>query len=879
MDDLLQEFLAETTDYLTQLDQDIVTLEQAPDTAGLIDKIFRIIHTIKGTCGFIGLSRLEAVSHATENVLGKFRDKTLPVTPDAVSVTLEGIDAIREIVDVLKETAAEPAGDDRALIARLNACADGQAADAAPESDETALWGDEEDPSIHVEASESGIQDQNENPDDDEVDTASRNAAAQPSVDTANSPTSPNPSSASQSIQTIRVNLDLLDDLMTIVSELVLTRNQLLQIARTEGESPFDMGLQKLNLNVSELQEGIMKTRMQPIGAAWEKFPRVVRDLSKELGKQVKLDMSGQETELDRQVLELIRDPLTHMVRNAIDHGIEDPKTRKKSGKPEAGTLALSAYHEGGHIIIDISDDGKGLDCKKIGAKAVSNGLLTEAELKARPESQILQLIFAPGLSTAEKVTAVSGRGVGMDVVRSNIEKIGGSVDVQSKPGKGSRFRVKIPLTLAIVSSLIVEASGHNYAIPQINITEIIRVGSTHAHKLEWVREQPVLRLRDKLVPLIDLCRLFKLDPENHTETRQDGYAVIMRIGYSTFGIVVDTVKDTEEIVVKRVSPLLSNISYFSGNTILGDGSVVMILDPNGIAREIGETRVDAEQAAKAEAARRREAERIRMLVFQTYDQVPKAVPVSMIGRIEKFPADKVEISENQQCIQYRGSLMPIYSFSGVPFDSSVYDHCNVLVFRDDKGHHTGLHVSKIIDIVEDVLDVKSSQGHEGILGSAIIQGQVTEVIDLSHFLRLRRGKTGHARTLRKVLCVDDSRAILERLEPILVEAGLMPYPAASGAEGLMIAHRNPDLALIISDIEMPEMNGFQFVKRIKENELTRGIPVIGLSSLDQNSIQEKLDEAGFDAYLQKFDKPTLLQVISSLLEDAVDIPESKEVA
>ena len=387
--------------------------------------------------------------------------------------------------------------------------------------------------------------------------------------------------------QSIRVNVDTLEHLMTMVSELVLTRNQLLEISRRNDDTEFKVPLQRLSNVTAELQEGVMKTRMQPIGNAWQKLPRIVRDLAGELHKQIELEMHGADTELDRQVLDLIKDPLTHMVRNSADHGLETPAERAAGGKPEQGTIRLSAYHEGGHIIICIADNGRGLNTERIKAKAISNGLVSEAELEKMTEAQIHKFIFAPGFSTAAAVTSVSGRGVGMDVVRTNIDQIGGTIDVKSVAGEGSTVTIKIPLTLAIVSALIVEAAGDRFAIPQLAVVELVRARANSEHRIERIKDTAVLRLRNKLLPLMHLKKLLKIDDGTSSDP-ENGFIVVTQVGNQTFGIVVDGVFHTEEIVVKPMSTKLRHIDMFSGNTILGDGAVIMIIDPNGIAKALG---------------------------------------------------------------------------------------------------------------------------------------------------------------------------------------------------------------------------------------------------------------------------------------------------
>ena len=579
MDELLREFVTETNESLDVVDVELVRFEQDPNNAKILDNVFRLVHTIKGTCGFLGLPRLEALAHAAETLMGKFRDG-VPATGDAVTLILSTIDRIKQILESLEREQREPEGADDDLISDLERMVERLAPSAAPP------------PQFAVGTLAPQVLERPLRPGEDSLDDLERafretpvdlpaTKAAKAAADTAKED-----DAAKAANQSIRVTVDTLEHLMTMVSELVLTRNQLLEIVRRHEDSEFKAPLQRLSNVTAELQEGVMKTRMQPIGNAWQKLPRIVRDLSNELGKQIDLEMQGAETELDRQVLDLIKDPLTHMVRNSADHGLESPAERRAAGKPEHGRIRLSAYHEGGHIIIQIADDGRGLDTALIKAKAIAQGLASEADVEKLTEAQIHKFIFAPGFSTASKVTSVSGRGVGMDVVRNNIDQIGGTIDVKSVAGVGLSFTIKIPLTLAIVAALIVEAGGDRFAIPQIAVIELVRARAGSEHRVERIKDTAVLRLRDKLLPLARLSQL--LGTEAEPKDVESGFIVVTQVGSQSFGIVVDSVFHTEEIVVKPMSSKLRHIAMFSGNTILGDGSVIMIIDPNGIAQSLG---------------------------------------------------------------------------------------------------------------------------------------------------------------------------------------------------------------------------------------------------------------------------------------------------
>ena len=654
---------------------------------------------------------------------------------------------------------------------------------------------------------------------------------------------------------------------MTLVSELVLTRNQLLQLARSQEENTgFTVPLQRLSHITSDLQEGVMKTRMQPIGNAWQKLPRIVRDLCSELDKQIDLEMQGADTELDRQVLDLIKDPLTHMVRNSADHGLETSAERAAAGKPEQGTIRLSAYHEGGHIIICIADNGRGLNTEKIKAKAVANGLVSESDLEKMTEAQIHKFIFAPGFSTAAAVTSVSGRGVGMDVVRTNIDQIGGTIDVKSVAGEGASVTIKIPLTLAIVSALIVEAAGDRFAIPQLAVVELVRARANSEHRIERIKDTAVLRLRNKLLPLVHLKKLLKIDDGSSSDP-ENGFIVVTQVGSQTFGIVVDGVFHTEEIVVKPMSTKLRHIDMFSGNTILGDGAVIMIIDPNGIAKALG-TSVSAahEIADENNAARAGSAEQATsLLVFRAGSPQPKAVPLGLVTRLEEIASDKIELSNGRYMVQYRDQLMPLVQMEAVKVGASGAQP--ILVFADD-GRSMGLVVDEIIDIVEERLNIEVAGGQDGILGSAVIKGQATEVIDVGHFLPMAfadwfsRKEMRPSTTAQSVLLVDDSAFFRNMLTPVLKAAGYRVRVAPSAEEGLAALRSGQAFDVVLTDIEMPDMNGFEFAETIRADQHLNSLPIIALSSMISPAAIERGRLAGFHDYVAKFDRPGLIAAL-----------------
>ncbi|MEY9107219.1 two-component system chemotaxis sensor kinase CheA [Bradyrhizobium yuanmingense] len=928
MDDLLREFLTETSESLDTVDNQLVKFEQEPNNAKILDNIFRLVHTIKGTCGFLGLPRLEALAHAGETLMGKFRDG-MPVTAEAVTVILSSIDRIKEILAGLEATEAEPEGNDRDLIDKLEAMVEqGMAAmsgsaepmptagTAAPVADAPPLV--PEAPAAPAapakEMTMGTLVDQTlERPlrpgevSLDELERAFRETAieapvpasvakaevkAEPAAEAAKpkEKAAPKKSMADEMAgegdrianQSIRVNVDTLEHLMTMVSELVLTRNQLLEISRRNEDTEFKVPLQRLSNVTAELQEGVMKTRMQPIGNAWQKLPRIVRDLSSELGKQIELEMHGADTELDRQVLDLIKDPLTHMVRNSADHGLETPAERLASGKGEQGTIRLSAYHEGGHIIICIADNGRGLNTEKIKAKALSSGLVTEAELEKMSEAQIHKFIFAPGFSTAAAITSVSGRGVGMDVVRTNIDQIGGTIDIKSVAGEGSSVTIKIPLTLAIVSALIVEAAGDRFAIPQLSVVELVRARANSEHRIERIKDTAVLRLRNKLLPLIHLKKLLKID-DGAASDPENGFIVVTQVGSQTFGIVVDGVFHTEEIVVKPMSTKLRHIDMFSGNTILGDGAVIMIIDPNGIAKALGAAGSSAHDMGDEAAGHHIGSgeQTTSLLVFRAGSSQPKAVPLGLVTRLEELPADKIEFSNGRYMVQYREQLMPLVSMEGVTIASQGAQP--ILVFADD-GRSMGLVVDEIIDIVEERLNIEVGGSSSGILGSAVIKGQATEVIDVGHFLPMAfadwftRKEMKPSLHSQSVLLVDDSAFFRNMLAPVLKAAGYRVRTAPTAQEGLA-ALRAQNFDVILTDIEMPDMNGFEFAEVVRSDNNLAATPIIGLSALVSPAAIERGRQAGFHDYVAKFDRPGLIAALKEQTAGAAGASELSRAA
>ncbi len=760
MDEIVQEFLVESHENLDQLDQDLIALEQSPDSRDLLGSVFRTIHTIKGTSGFLAYGRLEAVTHVGENLLSRLRDGELLLTPDITSALLDMVDAVRGLLAAIEATGGEGDADHDALVARLTELQTTRApqpeAPAAPA--DAPLLGEVlvAEGLVTPDDVTSAVLDQDldggagrigellvaygavEHGDVDKaLQTQSDVGRAQPDP-------KPRPDGAADAAperrgvadSSVRVDVDLLDALMNLVGELVLTRNQIVQHASTRADADLVRASQRLNLIASELQEGVMKTRMQPIDHVWQKVPRVVRDLSLQCGKQVRVEMEGRETELDRTILEATKDPLTHLVRNAVDHAIETPEERVRLGKPAEGRLLLRAFHESGQVIIEIVDDGKGIDPDVIGPKAVQKGLVTAEQLARMSPREVTALIFSPGFSTAAAVTNVSGRGVGMDVVKTNIERIGGTIDVQSRVGAGTTFRIKIPLTLAIIPALTVTCATDRYAIPQVNLLELVRLEGDGLAALEQIQGAPVYRLRGNLLPLVYLDRELGVGPGQLDRTRSTVYILVLQAEERQFGLVVDDVVDTEEIVVKPLGKQLKGIPAYAGATILGDGRVALILDVLALAQQAnvltaGRDRGLGERVGRGGHA---DADVEALLVAGLGGGRRLGIPLAMVTRLEEFPLTTVERSGTREVVQYRGQILPLVrldAFLGGWSDRVEGDAPLHVVVYSDGDRSVGLVVDEILDIAEEAIVARSESDEHGLLGSAVVQGHITELLDV----------------------------------------------------------------------------------------------------------------------------------------------------
>ena len=762
MNELLNEFLVESYENMDQYEGSLIELEKDPTSKKLVSAIFRTLHTVKGTCGFLGLSRLEAIAHAGENLLSLVRDGVVSFNQAIASALLATGDAVRAILAQLEKTETEGDVDYSDLVALLvslqSPAAEGASdvaasskpskavpveAKAAPVEAKAAPTESKAAPAKAEPAAKAPATPATESKPESKavkapvpapVETPA--AKPQPTTPTAKSSEGDAPSASKAADSTVRVNVELLDRLMNLVGELVLTRNQIVQLTGSLESVPMQAACHRLNHITTELQDRMMKTRVQPIDALWSKLPRTVRDLAQLCGKQIRLETEGAETELDRTVIEAIKDPMTHLLRNSVDHGVESPEERKAAGKNPEGRILLRAFHAAGLVTIEIIDDGGGIKVDRVKARALERNLITPEKAATMSQQEVVNLIFLAGFSTAEKVSNISGRGVGMDVVKTQIEKIGGMVDMSTEVGKGTTCRIKIPLTLAIIPVVIVGCRGDRFAIPQTNLLEVIRLDKNLM--VENVHETPVVRLRGNLLPIVFLDSVLAIKTGERQETQ---HLVVLQAGDRHFGLVVDTIHEAEEIVVKPLGRALTSVSCFAGATILGDGHVALILDIFGLG-----SRAAMFQSARTANTLEEEAKSQglgtgtllnELLVFHV-GGIRAAMPLDMVSRLEEFGGEQIEEAAGRQVIQYGGSIMPLISLSrALGFDETkpTDGRVQTIVYARN-GRAVGLVIDGVEEIVRGNIEVQPAGRRSGVLGSAVIGKQITELIDAQDLVR-----------------------------------------------------------------------------------------------------------------------------------------------
>ncbi|MBG1257930.1 chemotaxis protein CheA [Nostoc commune] len=720
IDDDIEAFLVESYENLNQIEGDIIELEKTSANGEALVRIYRSLHTLKGNCGFLPFPNLESLAHAGENLLSCLRDRTIAITPDIISVLLQTVDSIRQILSQIKATKQDGDRSYSALIGSLTRLSETKQTPKPSQSHEPIV--NIQTPHIDAEAPKDTAGSESVNNELTEISTTTSESAY------------------------IRVNVNLLDQMMNLVGELVLARNQIIGFSTKFKDNSFAATCQHLSLLTAELQEGVMKTRLQPISSIWQKFPRVTRDLAIASGKEVEVEMEGADTELDKSIIETIKDPLTHLLRNCIDHGIEFPAERVACGKPRVGRLFLRAYHESGKVNIEIGDDGRGLNLERLKERSQQLGLVNAVQAATMSESEAMNLIFLSGFSTAEQVTYLSGRGVGMDIVKSNIEKINGTVEIYSQQGQGTTFKIKIPLTLAIIPALIVTSGGDCYAIPQASLQELVRLEAEAINSIEILYDVPVYRLRGNLVPLVYLNQVFQQDSLSNLETLS---LVIVQVDNYRFGLVVDTIEDIQDIVVKPLGRQLKALSLFAGATVLGDATVALIIDVVGLAKQTGIIPKQKQLLSENGANSQEQAgDRQTILLFEGPQGARMGIPLAIAFRLEEILASAVEKVGNQNVFQSYGQILPLIDLHKI-FSERDRDHLNnkalatiaetlqIIIVSPYSELSVGLVVDRILDIVEEPLTIKGIPSRPGVLFCAVIQGQITEIIDIETVIRI----------------------------------------------------------------------------------------------------------------------------------------------
>jgi two-component system chemotaxis sensor kinase CheA len=743
MDELTREFLIESQEGLDRMERCLTDLEERPQDAGLIGEIFRSVHTIKGTTGFLGFKRLEKLAHAGENLLGLLREGKLTADRQIITGLLQLLDGLRSILKIIEAESNEGEGEDGVLIGWLEELqAPAQARIKQP---------------AHARAGAHSADAHSASALPAEAVTALPSAALAPvdlkpveplpaHKDAESDPARPR-AQGTAAESTLRVDVTLLNLMMNLVGELVLTRNQILQA--TSADHEMTLLSRRLDMVTADLRESVMKARMQPVSNIFSKIPRIVRDLSQSLGRRVRLQVEGQETELDKSLLEAIKDPLTHAVRNSLDHGIEPPDVRLAAGKDPEGTLKLKASQEGSYVVIEVSDDGAGIDTEKVRRKAIESDLITAERAAMLSERELLQLIFLPGFSTAAAVTKVSGRGVGMDVVRTNVEKIGGKVEIDSRVGKGTTLRMRIPLTLAIIPALIVRSINQSFALPQGALSELVHIPhELAASAIEWIENAPLYRLRGKLLPLVFLNHLLMPGVEHAIDTERGAFIAVLDGEGRRFGLVVDGLADPEEIVVKPLSGVLKEIGLFSGATVLGNADLALILDPGSIALKAGVTPLEEETACSDEGDAG-DASALQYLLVEAAGR-QAAVPLANVLRIEQLPLKRIEYIGNRPVLNFEGQLLPVEDAGGVlvaalsnPRAQGSSDQQIIVVICREGNRQVGIVVSHVLDVAAggDLFEAGTGQPTGGV---TLLKSRVTGIVDLSAVAPLHDGQQAH---------------------------------------------------------------------------------------------------------------------------------------
>lgn len=886
--DLLNEFVLEAKAHIEEMESGLLLLEEGQEDRETINRIFRAAHSIKGTASFFELNKIVDLSHHIENLFGEIREERLNVTSNMIDVLLEAVDVLKNMIQ--NPSASEECDTDPS-VAAIQACFTLSQAAAKDEENHTEKISDALDVWNLWDQLTCNVEQETK----EQVQEAAKVVAKK---------TVPSVREEKQREvvieDSVRVNVGLLDDLLNLAGEMVLRRNQLLRISQSTDKQVAQLNTVAKSIDelTTKLQKKIMKTRMQPIANVFNKFPRIVRDLSRKVGKEVDLTMHGINVELDRSLIEALVDPMTHLVRNALDHGIEPPEVRELNGKARNGSLNLSAYHESGRVIIDVSDDGSGIDLEKVKTKAVQKGLVNDKEIAAMSEAEVMNLILTPGFSTADEVTDISGRGVGMDVVKTNIEKIGGKIEILSELHAGTTVRLMVPLTLAIISSLIVVADGQSFVIPQANVRELVLIlpdESSENKRVDFVYNRPVLHLRDQLLPLVKLSDILKTGTSNETKGQLRKFyedkdilrILIVKAGNRNYGLVVDSVYDTEEILVKPLSTVLGNCGLYSGSTVLGDGSIAMILDTESIRLRAGIALTsDNSWQTSSSLTKGMNEEKQYLLLFKCSGGEMLGIDLAMVSRVEEVAVSRLQKIGDKYFISLQGrTTRVIRPENYLPLTQQENKLSKVYVILPKlENHSIGIIAEEIHDAIYTTVTLDSDGVcGVGILGSAQINDTVVTLLNLyelfvkaapEYYERSSERQKEEQKYTREdskeqkktVLLAEDLPFFSKVIKSYLESDGYDVITASNGREALEILEQT-EVAAVVSDIEMPIMTGFELVRAIRSRENLRQLPVIALTSLTGEVNKEKGLRAGFDVYEYKLDRTKLLDSVRNILQ------------
>lgn len=891
--ELVEEFVTESSEHLADIENQLLQIESsgADIDVELVNTVFRGVHSIKGVAGFLGLDSINSLAHHLEDILNRIRNLDLIPNQTNINVLLKAADCLRTMVATPEESNGVDITQHLVQLKSVLETPSGE----MPVKEPLRQAGDAE--KLSTDALQAVTAELQDSTMTSEVSTGALSTESGSSSPRNTSQKESNndevkPSEASEqperverpkpAIETkIRVPVSTLDHLMNLAGELVLNRNRLLQFTGGQGNPALAAISSDIDHITCELQDAIMQTRMQPIATAFNRFPRIVRDLSASLGKECDLQIEGKDVEVDKSIAEAISDPLTHIIRNSVDHGIELPETRRKSSKREVGRIQLKAYHRAGQVCIDITDDGAGIDPEKLKKSAIAKGVITERQASELGPMETLRLIFHPGFSTAEKLTDVSGRGVGMDVVRTNIEQIGGTVDIESEVGVGTTMHIVLPLTLAIIRSLIVSCESRRFAIPQVNVAEIVRISESERDaRISNINNAVVFRLRGDLVPLINLSEIMGLAADENAQNRNRNSnsatnIVVLETGRSRYGIIVDELFDSEEIVVKPLGQHLKKCPSFAGATILGDGHVALILDISGIAVK---ARLDSLEEKTAIAVDENGTESLAdsqsLLLLQNRTLQHFAIPMELVERIERVDSSAIESYDDKSVMKYRGGVLPLLSIDTLTEPPTDSEQVSVVVLKTNSREY-GLIAHNIKDICEISLDVDTeSLADFGIVGSQVINGDTTRILDVGRLYS--KAYPGH-QTLSAsagdeqpptVLLAEDSTFFRKQVAGFLKELNYQVVEAADGEEAWSTLQNEPDkFDLVVTDIEMPNMDGFEFCRRIRAHDSTRDLPVIALTSLSTDENIRRGRDVGITEYQVKLDREKLVSVVGRLTQ------------